>query len=337
MGNDRKFARFAKNHGVILEYAILFVIACLVVPSFFSVSAIFTVIKQAAVPCVAVMGMMLVLTTGGIDLSLANTVGLCSVVLGVLTVLGGWPAWAAILVTLVTGALVGLMNGCIIQYLRVPAFIATLGSGYVIYGFAQIIGKGEQFNQLPEDLKAFGSTRVFDFIYQALPEKLQDVDALKSFLRLPSYVWISALVVLLMYFVRHKTVYGRNLSAFGFNARTARLSGIHTAWLHVQTYMYCSMLVAMASVLLSIRAGCCQSNLGGLNYTFDIVTAAVVAGTSLFGGVSSVINCVFGVFITKTLEVSINMLKVNYYLFKPCLGLVILIAIVLEAYKNRKL
>lgn len=337
MENKRKFVRFAKEHGVILEYAVLFLIACFVVPSFFSVSTIFTVIKQAAVPCVAVMGMMLVLTTGGIDLSLANTVGLCSVVLGVLTVLCGWPAWAAILVTLLAGAAVGLMNGCIVQYLRVPAFIATLGSGYVIYGLAQIIGKGEQFNQLPEDLKAFGTTKLFDFIYQALPESLQDVKFLKSFLRLPSYVWISVLVVLLMYFVRHKTVYGRNLSAFGFNAKTARLSGINTAWLHVQTYMLCSMLVAMASVLLSIRAGCCQSNLGGLNYTFDIVTAAVVAGTSLFGGVSSVVNCVFGVFITKTLEVSINMLKVNYYLFKPCLGLVILIAIVLEAYKNRKL
>lgn len=337
MGNKSKFVSFAKNHGVILEYAILFGIACFVVPNFFSVSAIFTVIKQAAVPCVAVMGMMLVLTTGGIDLSLANTVGLCSVVLGVLTVLSGWPAWAAILVTIATGALVGAMNGCIVQFLKVPAFIATLGSGYVIYGFAQIIGKGEQFNQLPEDLKAVGNTRIFDFIYEALPEGAQDVDFIKSFLRLPSYVWISVVVVLLMYFVRHKTVYGRNLSAFGFNAKTARLSGIKTSLLHVQTYMYCSMLVAVASVLLSIRAGCCQSNLGGLNYTFDIVTAAVVAGTSLFGGVSSVINCVFGVFITKTLEVSINMLKVNYYLFKPCLGLVILIAIVLEAYKNRKL
>lgn len=337
MENRNKFASFAKNHGVILEYAIVFLIACVAVPNFFSVSAIFTMIKQAAVPCVAVMGMMLVLTTGGIDLSLANTVGLCSVVLGVLTVLNGWPAWLAILVTIAAGAAVGLMNGCIVQYLKVPAFIATLGSGYVIYGFAQIIGKGEQFNQLPEDLKAVGNTRVFNFIYEALPEKLQDIDFIKSFLRLPSYVWISVVVVLLMYFVRHKTVYGRNLSAFGFNAKTARLSGIKTNLLHVQTYMYCSMLVAVASVLLSIRAGCCQSNLGGLNYTFDIVTAAVVAGTSLFGGVSSVVNCVFGVFITKTLEVSINMLKVNYYLFKPCLGLVILIAIVLEAYKNRKL
>ena len=337
MENRNKFASFAKNHGVILEYAIVFLIACFVVPNFFSVSAIFTVIKQAAVPCVAVMGMMLVLTTGGIDLSLANTVGLCSVVLGVLTVLNGWPAWLAILVTIAAGAAVGLMNGCIVQYLKVPAFIATLGSGYVIYGLAQIIGKGEQFNQLPEDLKAVGNTRVFNFIYEALPEKVQDIDFIKSFLRLPSYVWISVVVVLIMYFVRHKTVYGRNLSAFGFNAKTARLSGIKTTLLHVQTYMYCSMLVAVASVLLSIRAGCCQSNLGGLNYTFDIVTAAVVAGTSLFGGVSSVVNCVFGVFITKTLEVSINMLKVNYYLFKPCLGLVILIAIVLEAYKNRKL
>ena len=336
MTNSR-FTRFAKEHGVVLEYALLFIAACFIVPNFFSVSAIFTVIKQVAVPCVAVMGMMLVLTTGGIDLSLANTVGMCSVVLGVLTVLHGWPAWLAIIVTILVGGLVGIMNGCIIQFLRVPAFIATTGSGYVIYGLAQIIGKGEQFNQLPADLKAFGNSRTFDFIYQALPEKLQDVKFLKSFLRLPSYVWISLLVVLLIYFLRHKTVYGRNLSAFGFNAKTARLSGINTRWLHVQTYMYCSMLVAMASVLLSIRAGCCQSNLGGLNYTFDIVTAAVVAGTSLFGGVSSVVNCVFGVCITKTLEVSINMLKVNYYLFKPCLGLVILIAIILEAYKNRKL
>lgn len=337
MNTNKKFVKFAKNHGVILEYAVLFLIACFVVPNFFSVSAIFTVIKQAAVPCVAVMGMMLVLTTGGIDLSLANTVGLCSVVLGVLTVNMGMPAWIGIIAAIITGAIVGIMNGCIVQYLKVPAFIATTGSGYIIYGLAQIIGKGEQFNQLPEDLKAFGSSRTFEFIYEALPESLQDVKFLKSFLRLPSYVWISVIVVLLIYFLRHKTVYGRNLSAFGFNAKAARLSGIKTSFLHVQTYMYCSMLVAMASVLLSIRAGCCQSNLGGLNYTFDIVTAAVVAGTSLFGGVSSVVNCVFGVFITKTLEVSINMLKVNYYLFKPCLGLVILIAIVLEAYKNRKL
>ena len=117
MGTNR-FTKFAKEHGVILEYAILFIVACFVVPSFFSVSAIFNVIKQAAVPCVAVMGMMLVLTTGGIDLSLANTVGLCSVVLGVLTVKGGWPAWAAIIIAILAGAVVGIMNGCIVQYLR---------------------------------------------------------------------------------------------------------------------------------------------------------------------------------------------------------------------------
>lgn len=335
--NNNAFKKFAKEHGVVLEYAILFIIACIVVPNFFSVSAIFTVIKQAAVPCVAVMGMMIVITTGGIDLSLANTVGLCSVVLGTLTVLRGWPAWLAIIATVLVGALVGIMNGCVVQYLKVPAFIATTGTGYVIYGLAQIIGKGEQFNQLPDDLKAFGTTKLFNFVYEALPENLQKVQFLKTFLRLPSYVWISLILVLIMFFLRHKTVYGRNLSAFGFNAKTAKLSGINTELLHVATYAICSMFVAMAAVLLSIRAGCCQSNLGGLNYTFDIVTAAVVAGTSLYGGVSSVINCVFGVLITKTLEVSINMLKVNYYLFKPALGLVILIAIVLEAWKNRKL
>jgi ribose transport system permease protein len=95
--------------------------------------------------------------------------------------------------------------------------------------------------------------------------------------------------------------------------------------------------VALASVLLTIRVNCAQSNLGGANYTFEIVTSAVVGGTSLFGGVSSVINCVFGVLITKTLENGINLLGVNYYLYQPAMGVVILLAIILEVVKNRKL
>jgi ribose/xylose/arabinose/galactoside ABC-type transport system permease subunit len=98
-----------------------------------------------------------------------------------------------------------------------------------------------------------------------------------------------------------------------------------------------STLVALAAVLLTIRVDCAQSNLGGSNYTFEIVTAAVVGGTSLFGGVSSVVNCIFGVLVTKTLENVVNLLAINIYLFQPLMGLVILLAIVLEAFKNRKL
>ena len=335
-GTPRQSAwtRFVKDHGSILMFLILFLLASLFVNNFFAVRNIFTVIKQAAVPLVACMGLMLILTTGGIDLSLGYTLGLCSVLLGMMTKRYGFPAWQAIPLTLLIGAAVGLLNGSLVQFLRVPAFIATLGSGYVLYGIAQIFGKGDAFYQLPEDLLAFGDTRPLEGILESLPEHLQDNAFISQFGKLPSYVYISILVVI---FLRHKTTYGRNLSAFGFNAATTKLSGVNTARLHVLTYVISSTLVALASVLLTIRVNCAQSNLGGTNYTFEIVTAAVVGGTSLFGGVSSVVNCIFGVLVTKSLENIVNLMAVNIYLYQPLMGLVILLAIVLEAYKNRKL
>ena len=331
------WTRFVKNHGSILMFLILFILSAIFVPNFFSVRNVLTVVKQAAVPLVACMGLMLILTTGGIDLSLGYTLGLCSVLLGMMTKRYGIPAWQAIPLTLLVGAAVGLVNGAIVQYLRVPAFIATLGSGYVLFGIAQIFGKGDAFYQLPEDLLAFGNNRPFAGLLDILPESIASNDAINQLCKLPGYVFIALIVAIAIYFLRHKTTYGRNLSAFGFNKNTAKLSGIDTAKLHIVTYVISSVLVALAAVLLTIRVNCAQSNLGGSNYTFEIVTAAVVGGTSLFGGVSSVVNCLFGVLVTKTLENVVNLMAVNIYLYQPLMGLVILLAIVLETYKNRKL
>ncbi|MDO4547768.1 MAG: ABC transporter permease [Clostridia bacterium] len=331
------FKRFAREHGSVLMFAVLFIIAAVFVPNFFTVRNIFTVIKQAAVPLVACMGLMLILTTGGIDLSLGYTLGLCSVLLGMMTKRYGIPAIAAIPVTLLIGTSVGLLNGLIVQYLKVPPFIATLGSGYVLFGIAQIFGKGDAFYQLPKDLIDFGTVRPLSGIYATLPEHIQSNDFVNQLSRLPNYVFIAIAVAIIAFILRHKTTYGRSLSAFGFNRATARLSGINTAKLHVATYMISSTLVALASVLLTIRVDCAQSNLGGSNYTFEIVTAAVVGGTSLAGGVSSVVNCVFGVLVTMMLSNSINLMAVNIYLYQPAMGVIILLAIIAEVYKNRKL
>lgn len=333
----QRASAFAREHGSVLIYALLFLVASLSIRSFATTQNLLNVIKQAAVPAVACMGMMLVLTTGGIDLSLGYTLGLCSIALGLMACKAGMPAWQCIPLTLLLGALVGAINGSIIHFLRVPAFIATLGSGYVLFGIAQIVGKGDAYMPLPADLQAFGTSRPLQPLFDLLPDALRANDFLARFSKLPSYVFISVAAIAVVYLLRHRTVYGRCLSAFGFNARTARLSGIGTARLHVVTYALASTLVALSSVLLTIRVDCAQSNLGGSNYTFEIVTSAVVGGTSLFGGVSSVVNSVFGVLITKTLENAINLLAINYYLYQPSMGLVILLAIILETYKNRKL
>lgn len=310
------FLEFAKNKGSVLMFLVLWIIAALSIDSFATTDNMLTVIKQAAIPIIACIGMTLVLTTGGIDLSLGYTLGLCSIVLGILVMRFKMTAFPAILITLSVGGIVGLMNGFFIQCIKVPAFIATLGSGYILFGLAQIVGQGEAYYRLPKDLVAFGNTKIAG---------------------IPSYVYIAALMVLAFYFVRHKSVYGRCLSAFGYNANTSRLSGIKTARLHILTYVICSMLAALTGILLTIRVDCAQSNLGGSNYTFEIVTAAVVGGASLFGGSSSIVGSVFGVLVMKILENSINLLGVNYYLYQAAMGIIILIAIILEVYKNRKL
>jgi len=329
--------RFVKQYGSVVVFFILFIFSSLFIDRFFSVRNVLTIIKQAAVTVVACMGMMLILTTGGIDLSLGYTLGLCSIFLGILSIKLGLPAWQAVLLTLVLGALVGMLNGVIIQFLRVPPFIATLGVGYVLFGIAQIFGKGDAYYPLPDDLLALGMSRPLNGLYSILPKALQENDTIQQVSRLPSYVFIALFVLILIYILRHKTTYGRQLSAFGFNRATAKLSGINTARLHVMTYMISSTLVALASVMLTIRVNCAQSNLGGSNYTFEIVTAAVVGGTSLFGGISNVISCLFGCLITKSLENIVNLMAVNIYLYQPMMGLIILLAIVFEVYKNRKL
>lgn len=336
-GQQGRFTRFLKGHGSVVVFLLLFLLASLFIERFFTVRNMLTIVKQAAVPVVACMGMMLILTTGGIDLSLGYTLGLCSIFLGILSIKMGVPAWQAVLLTLVLGALVGLLNGCIIHFLRVPAFIATLGVGYVLFGIAQIFGKGDAYYPLPDELLVVGTSRPLSGLYSILPQSLQDIDLLNQLSRLPSYVFISLAVLLGVYVLRHRTIYGRQLSAFGFNRATARLSGVNTARLHVSTYVISSTLVALAAILLTIRVNTAQSNLGGANYTFEIVTAAVVGGTSLFGGVSSVVNCLFGCLITKTLENVVNLLAVSIYLYQPMMGLIILLAIIFEAYKNRKL
>src|SRR5260370_7132781 len=106
-------------------------------------------------------------------------------------------------------------------------------------------------------------------------------------------------IVAVGWFLMHGSVFGRALCAFGFNSRAAFLSGLPTARVNVLTYVLCSSLAALAGLLLTIRVNAAQPNMGGGVFTFDIITAAIVGGTSLFGGVASVIGTLFRVLILK--------------------------------------
>jgi ribose transport system permease protein len=313
---SERVRRFVKRNGSVVIFLILTVLASIFVKNFFALNNFLTIIKQAAIPIIACLGITIVLMTGGIDLSLGYTLGLCSITVGLLVKGVGLPIWISIILTLLVGLLVGLVNGVLVQIVKVPAFIVTLGSGFVIFGIAQIVSSGSDINRLPANFRAIGVTNIFG---------------------LNTTVLISLVICIVMYYLLHHSTFGRSLSAFGFNARAARMSGIKSERLNIMVYMICSFLVAIAAILLTIRVNCAQPTMGGGVYTFEVITGAIIGGASLFGGIGTVIGSVFGVLIIKVLENCINLLNVSYYTYQAFQGIVILLAIIFENVKNRRL
>ena len=307
---------FIKNRGSVIIFLILCIFAMIFVPRFAMLENALLIIKQSAIPVIACLGMTMVLMTGGIDLSLGYTVGLCSITAGILVKSVGMPVLPVVIITLAVGGLIGVLNGVVVQVLKVPAFIATLGTGYIVYGLAQIVSQGRDINRLPQGFLLLGRF---------------------EFLGINTTVVLALAVCIIMYYVIHMSTFGRGLSAFGYNAQTAKLSGIMTARINIMVYVVCAVFASLAGILLTIRVNSAQPNMGGGNYTFEVITAAVVGGASLFGGTGSVVGSVFGVLIIKVIENCINLAGVSYYIYQAVQGLVILFAIIFENLKNRKL
>ncbi len=307
---------FIKKYGSVVIFLILWIINALFVPRFASFNNLMLIVKQAAVPVIACLGMTMVLMTGGIDLSLGYTIGLTSTVVGMMIVTYGQPVWLAVLATLLLGTLLGLINGLLVQWVKVPAFITTMGTGYIYYGLAQIVSHGESVSNFPDSFKAIGKTRIG---------------------QINTTVLIALLVCIVCYYLLHLSTFGRGLSAFGFNSAASQLSGVPTARINVLVYVICGFLTAMCGILLTIRVNCGQPTMGGGNYTFEVITAAIIGGASLFGGVGTVVGSVFGVLILKVIENCINLMKIPYYMYQSVMGLIILFAIIFENVKNRKM
>ena len=315
-GVSQVLRAFVKKNGSIVIFLILCIAASIFIPRFATWPNMANIMKQAAIPIIGCIGMTMVLMTGGIDLSLGYVVGMTSTIIGLLVKVHGIPAGLSIVITLLSGCLIGLLNGLCVQVVKVPAFITTLGTGYIVYGIAQIVSNGEAVNRLPKTFLAIGKTKIG---------------------LLNTTVFISLAFCAAFFYVLHVSTFGRSLSAFGLNAQASRLSGVATARVNILVYILCSLLASVVGVLLTIDVNCAQPTMGGGNYTFEIITGAVLGGVSLYGGIGSVIGAVFGTLTIKVIGNCINLVNAPYYLYDAIMGLIILFAIIFENVTNRKL
>jgi rhamnose transport system permease protein len=220
------------------------------------------------------LAVMPVILTGGIDLSIGSLLGLCAVLFGVFT--HDWHlGWGvAAMLTLLVGAVAGGCNGLFVTALRLPPLIVTLGTYSLFRGLAEAITRGTR------------TYREFSPEFLALGEQ--------QWLGLPMQAWMLAAVSACVGFLVHRTVLGRSWRAIGFAPEGARYAGIPVGRRVAWTYVQAGVISALAALLFTARLKQARAD-AGTGYELAAITAVVLGGTSIFGGIGTVAGTFLGV------------------------------------------
>ncbi|MDR2076502.1 MAG: ABC transporter permease [Desulfovibrio sp.] len=270
----------------IFAFLLVFLLASLWVPRFFSPGNLSTLLLQASILIILSIGMSLVIIAGGIDLSMGGVLSMCGVIMA-LCLSQGMHVLAAILVGLACGGLFGLLNGFFVTRMKVPAFIATFGS----MGIAQSIANTLS-NKRTIYWEEGSHSSILDFLGGNIIRIEFGPEASMIFY-VPFLVVLTVIVVGCIIFLFKRTVLGSYTFAIGENEETARLCGIATQKWTLLLYMISGMMASLAALLVLIRTNSMQPTSGdGLE--FQAVVAAVLGGNALEGGKGSLYGAVFG-------------------------------------------
>lgn len=293
--------------------------------NFTSSSNIENILMSTVIVGVLALGTTFVIVTGGIDLSLGFGMTLCSVMMGTFITAWGLPIWMGVIGALATGALMGLVNGLNITFLRLPPFIATLAMMMLAQGLALVI------SQVKPITFASGIREQVTAIVQFDP-----ILALSNgyFAGIASGVIIFIVLAVIAYLVLNKTLLGRYDFAIGSNEEAARLSGVDTRRWKVLIYVFAGVFTGIAGVLMTARLGSAQPT-AGQGYELQAIAAVIIGGTSLLGGRGSIVGTVIGAFIMSVLINGLRSMSIQTEWQYILTGIVILIAVFFDSLRNR--
>jgi ribose transport system permease protein len=308
--------RAVRSNWVMIAVAVVFIAAvAILLPAFFQPSNLLNVGRQSAIVGVIAIGMTFVILTGGIDLSVGSTLALSGVTMAIL-VNDGWLIGSAIVVALATGLAVGLINGIGVAVLRIQPFIMTLATMVAVAGLSlRVTGGGpQQFNNSDFTFQLLGSGGIFG---------------------IPGPFIIFAGVAIIGILVLRNLTFGRFLYAIGGSVEAARLSGVRTTQTLIIAYSVSGLTAALAGVMTAARIGTGDPTAGSLA-NLDAITAVVIGGTSLMGGVGGAVGTVFGALLLAVLSNVMNLVGISPFDQQIVKGAVIVVAVLLAANATRR-
>lgn len=301
-----------------LVMILLYVFFAIFGTNFFSIESLVNILNASYYIGFMALGVTFVIITGGIDLSLGTTM-ICGMLIGGLAQGWGWSIWASLALGVLVSTLIGLLNGLMIAYLKLPPFIATLGTQMMGMGFGAIITK-------------VTTMRYTDQTFKHVFYKLGNEESLGFFRSFPiGIVWLAA-VFLVAWVVLNRTKFGRYTFAMGSNYEAARLSGIKTKYWLTLVYTLCGFFCGVAGIFFAAVYTTIIPSTGN-GQELLAIAGVVIGGTSMAGGTGSLTGTLIGVFTMSILRTGLMSMGLQGQWQTFMTGLVVVGAVLLDQYR----
>lgn len=293
--------------------AAFFIIMTVASPYFLTAQNMTNIMSQIAIISILAIGQTYVILTGGIDLSTGNTLGLISMLLA-LVMRDTGSILLGVAVCIAGGLFVGLVNGMLVSYVRIPAFIVTLGMSMITRSADYLICNGRAVSQLVPGFQklthaaAFGILRFY-------------------------YLGIVVLYILMAWILAN-TKLGRYTYAIGSNENATRLAGVNTRRFKTYTYVISGLMSAIGAIIIASRLGAVDPNYGE-GYEMDTLAAVVIGGCAMTGGKGTIIGTAIGVVFLGLIKNGLDILGVSPYWQGLTVGVIIILALVLDRLTSR--
>ena len=299
--------------GIYIALLLLVILMSILAPDFFSIKNGLNIAQAVSINAVIASGMTVVILTAGIDLSVGSIVA-ASGVATVLLLNGDAPVAIAALAAILIGALIGLVNGAIIAYLALPAFIVTLGALTYTRGIAYSMHGGPVQIAGESGIESIGNGSIGG---------------------VPMPVIIMIFVYWFFWFLLERTKFGRHVYAVGGNPQAARLSGINVKKVLMSVYVISGVTAGLGGLIFASRVRSGQVT-AGVGYELDAITAVILGGTSLFGGRGRIFGTLIGALLIGVLSNGLVLLGVPIYTQLMIKGAVVILAVAIDTLRSKR-
>lgn len=319
---EQTLALLLRNTPLIM-FVLLFVCFGALSEGFLEYKNFENIVKQASYIGIVAVGMTFVLLTAGIDLSVGSNMYLSAAVAGLLISRLACPVWLGLMACLGCGTLFGAVNAVAVARLKIIPFVATLGTMVAGRGVALMLTRSRAV-AFPDSVRQLGAL--------SWPQLRPAEDA--SPIGIPVPIWIFAAVVLAAALILRRTMIGRQIYAVGNDREAADKAGIHTGRVLAFAYIACGVLAALGGFVSVAQQGNLDPSFGETR-EFDAIAAAVLGGTSLFGGIGNVFpGTVLGAVLLRMIPAGLVSTQVQLYLQPLVLGAIIFAAVLIDSIRN---